>query len=129
MRCSILVFVLVAAPLFAQQSPVPEIRYRSVPDFLKLPADLYFGEVAGVAVNSKGDIFVFSRGNTTGPPTEPVPHNCWSSVQTANSYVRSATTCTRGLTRTRSRSIARTTSGLPIRARTWSLNSILRDAL
>ena len=43
------------------------IRYRSVPDFLKLPADLYFGEVAGVAVNSKGHIFVFSRGNTTGP--------------------------------------------------------------
>jgi DNA-binding beta-propeller fold protein YncE len=38
-----------------------------VPDFLKLPPDLYFGEVAGVAVNSKGHIFVFSRGNTTGP--------------------------------------------------------------
>ena len=47
--------------------PVPEIRYRSVPDFLKLPSDLYFGEVAGVAVNSKRHIFVFSRGNTTGP--------------------------------------------------------------
>jgi hypothetical protein len=57
----------VAASLFAQQSPVPEIRYRSVPDFLKLPPDLYFGEVAGVAVNSKGHVFVFSRGNTTGP--------------------------------------------------------------
>jgi DNA-binding beta-propeller fold protein YncE len=49
----------------AQQPP--EIRYKSVPDFLKLPADLYLGEVAGVAVNSKGHIFVFSRGNTTGP--------------------------------------------------------------
>src|SRR5450432_2206726 len=58
---------LVAASLFAQPSPVPEIRYRSVSDFLKLPADLYFGEVAGVAVNSKGHIFVFSRGNTSGP--------------------------------------------------------------
>src|SRR6266704_199004 len=57
----------VAASLFAQQSPVPEIRYRSVPDFLKLPADLYFGEVAGVAVNSKEHVFVFSRGNSTGP--------------------------------------------------------------
>ena len=49
------------------QTGVPEIQYRSVPDFLHLPADLYFGEVTGVAVNSKGHIFVFSRGNTTGP--------------------------------------------------------------
>jgi hypothetical protein len=67
MRWSLVFLFLVAASLFAQQSPVPEIRYRSVPDFFKLPADLYFGEVAGVAVNSKGYIFVFSRGNTTGP--------------------------------------------------------------
>ncbi|MGO9269128.1 MAG: peptidyl-alpha-hydroxyglycine alpha-amidating lyase family protein [Terriglobia bacterium] len=56
---------LLSVSLFAQQPP--EIRYRSVPDFLKLPPDLYFGEVAGVAVNSKGHVFVFSRGNTTGP--------------------------------------------------------------
>jgi DNA-binding beta-propeller fold protein YncE len=55
----------VAAPIHAQQPP--EIRYNSVPDFLKLPPDLYFGEVTGVAVNSKGHIFVFSRGSTTGP--------------------------------------------------------------
>ena len=67
MRCSILILFFVAASLFAQPSPVPEIRYRSVPDFLKLPTDLYFGEVTGVAVNSKGHVFVFSRGNTTGP--------------------------------------------------------------
>ncbi len=46
---------------------VPEIRYRSVPDFLKMPADLYLGEVSGVALNSKGHVFVLSRGNTTGP--------------------------------------------------------------
>ena len=59
MRWSFLFLFLVAASLLAQQSPVPEIRYRSVPDFLKLPPDLYFGEVAGVAVNSKGHIFVF----------------------------------------------------------------------
>src|SRR6202140_4813194 len=54
-----------AGPLFAQQPP--EIRYTSVPDFLKLPPDIYFGEVAGVAVNSKGHVFVFSRGNVSGP--------------------------------------------------------------
>jgi hypothetical protein len=52
---------------FAQQSSVPAIPYKSAPDFLKLPPDLYLGEVAGVAVNSKGHIFVFSRGNSSGP--------------------------------------------------------------
>jgi DNA-binding beta-propeller fold protein YncE len=59
--------LFLAASAFAQQATAPEIRYRSVPDFLKLPADLYFGEVSGVAVNSKGHVFVLSRGNTTGP--------------------------------------------------------------
>ncbi len=49
------------------QQTVPEIPFESTPNFLKLPADLYLGEVAGVAVNSKGRVFVFSRGNTTGP--------------------------------------------------------------
>jgi len=33
----------------------------------KLPSDVYLGEVAGVAVNSKGHFFVFSLGNSTGP--------------------------------------------------------------
>ncbi len=64
-RLILVLLVLVGGSLSAQQPP--EIRYQSVPDFLKLPADLYFGEVAGVAVNSKGHVFVFSRGNTTGP--------------------------------------------------------------
>src|ERR1700732_1944082 len=68
MRLAVLVsFFALTTSLFAQQSQVPEIRYRSVPDFLKLPADLHLGEAVGVAVNSKGHIFVFSRGNTTGP--------------------------------------------------------------
>jgi sugar lactone lactonase YvrE len=66
MTASLLV-ALALCSLSAQQTPVPEIPFRSVPDFLQLPPDLYFGEVAGVAVNSKGHIFVFSRGNTTGP--------------------------------------------------------------
>lgn len=64
----VLLFVLfffTASSLLAQQPP--EIRYTSVPDFLKLPPDTYFGEVAGVAVNSKGHVFVFSRGNSIGP--------------------------------------------------------------
>ncbi|MBV8095959.1 MAG: hypothetical protein JO110_22560, partial [Acetobacteraceae bacterium] len=46
---------------------VPEIPFDSVPEPLKLPPDLYFGEVAGVAVNSQGHVFAFSRGNSRGP--------------------------------------------------------------
>src|SRR5499427_1263645 len=52
---------------FGMQAPVPEIPFDSVPNFFKLPPDLHLGEASGVAVNSKGHIFIFSRGNTTGP--------------------------------------------------------------
>lgn len=65
-RVLIVSILFLAAPLFAQPAP-QEIPFRSVADFLKLPDDLYLGEVTGVAVNSKGHVFVFSRGNTTGP--------------------------------------------------------------
>src|ERR1700688_2638793 len=60
--------VFMAAPLamLAQQA-APEIPFTSVPNLLKLPKDLYLGEASGVAVNSKGHIFVFSRANPTGP--------------------------------------------------------------
>jgi NHL repeat len=44
----------------------PEIRVDAV-DFLKLPKDMYVGEIAGVAVNKQGHVFVFQRGNTSGP--------------------------------------------------------------
>jgi hypothetical protein len=67
----LLLFLSLTCVLFAQQpqSPqgVPQIQFQSVPDFLKLPPDLYLGEATGVAANSKGHIFVLSRGNTTGP--------------------------------------------------------------
>src|SRR6267142_2354974 len=43
------------------------IQFDSVPDPLKLPHDLHFGEVTGVAVNSRGHVFGLSRGNTSGP--------------------------------------------------------------
>src|ERR1041385_8327779 len=65
-RFSIGLFLLLGPGAFAQQ-PVPEIPFDSVPNLLKLPQDLYLGEATGVAVNSKGHIFVFSRGSTTGP--------------------------------------------------------------
>ncbi|HKU24332.1 MAG TPA: peptidyl-alpha-hydroxyglycine alpha-amidating lyase family protein [Candidatus Sulfotelmatobacter sp.] len=66
-RIQVLLFVYLSSLLFAQQPQVPGIQFQSVPDLLKFPADLYLGEAAGVAVNSKGHIFVFSRGNSTGP--------------------------------------------------------------
>ena len=50
---------------FAQATPI--ISYESVPNPLHLPPNMYFGEVSGVAVNSKGHVFVLSRGNTSGP--------------------------------------------------------------
>lgn len=50
---------------FAQT--VPELPFESVPNPLKLPNDVHFGEIAGVAVNSSGHVFVFSRGNSVGP--------------------------------------------------------------
>lgn len=66
-RSIFLLLLSLSGSLLAQSKPVPEIPYRSVPGFLKLPPDLHLGEVAGVAVNSKRHLFVFSRGNTTGP--------------------------------------------------------------
>ena len=58
-------FLFAPLALFAQGAP--DIPFDSVPNILKLPPNLYLGEVSGVAVNSRGHIFVFSRGNTTGP--------------------------------------------------------------
>src|SRR5678815_1015402 len=47
------------------QNPAPEITFDSNADFLKMPANTFLGEVAGVATNSKGNIFVYTR---TGHP-------------------------------------------------------------
>jgi DNA-binding beta-propeller fold protein YncE len=46
-----------AAVAFAQ----PEINFDSTPNFLKLPDKIYLGEAAGVATNSKGHVYVFTR--------------------------------------------------------------------
>ncbi|MDO8677695.1 MAG: peptidyl-alpha-hydroxyglycine alpha-amidating lyase family protein [Acidobacteriota bacterium] len=55
------------APVASQTPAVPELPFESVPDPLTLPSDMHFGEIAGVAVNAKGHVFVFSRGNSVGP--------------------------------------------------------------
>jgi len=65
---SLLAFACFGAAAFAQSgAKVPEIPFDSSVDFLKLPENLHLGEPSGVAVNSKNHIFVFNRGNTTGP--------------------------------------------------------------
>src|SRR5260370_42020796 len=65
MKCSLVgLLVLLASPAFAQDA-VPQIPFDAS-DPLRLPKDLYLCEGTGVAVNSKGNIFVLSRGSTTG---------------------------------------------------------------
>ena len=54
-----------AAP--TMQHP-PEIAFDSVPDFLKLPVNMHLGEASAVTVNSRGQIFVFSRGGSSVGP-------------------------------------------------------------
>lgn len=49
----------------AKAQNVPEIPYKSVPNLLKLPQNLYLGEGIGVATNSKGHIFVYTRSGET----------------------------------------------------------------
>src|ERR1700730_15403956 len=54
-------------PSILAQQAVHSIAFDSVPNPLRLPANMYFGEVSGVSVNSKGHVFVLSRANTSGP--------------------------------------------------------------
>ena len=116
-RWLMLLLVSLAPVAVCAQTPVAEIKVDANVDFLKPPPDLHFGEVSGVAVNSKGHVFVFSRGSTTGP-AYGAQRSFWSSAVTGNSSVRSARTSTHGRMRTRCGSIKTTTSGLSTKART-----------
>src|SRR6516164_35806 len=60
---TLLAALLSGIPLAAQS--VADISFDSA-DILKPPANVHLGEVGGVATNSKGDIFVYTR---TGHPT------------------------------------------------------------
>ncbi len=63
----LLSILVLALPALTQQT-VPALEFTSVPNYPNLPPGMNFGEVAGVAVNSKGHVFVFSRSNSaTGP--------------------------------------------------------------
>jgi len=56
---------LACGGVLAGQTAVPELPFDADADLLKMPADIYVGEVAGVGTNSKGQIFVYTR---TGHP-------------------------------------------------------------
>jgi len=76
-KTCLFVAILSAMPMFAQNltpgalaarakaQNVTEIPYESVPNLLKMPANLYLGEGIGVATNSKGHIFVYTRSQRT----------------------------------------------------------------
>src|SRR5256885_16518762 len=70
--CSTIVAAVVLAgapPLLAQSKAkatnVPEIPYESVANFFKMPPNIFFGEGIGVATNSKGHVFVYTRSGDT----------------------------------------------------------------
>jgi hypothetical protein len=44
------------------EATAPNLNYQAVPNFFKSPPGDYMGETQGVATNSKGDIFVYFRG-------------------------------------------------------------------
>src|SRR5580765_1749946 len=55
MICYCLIALLLAPTLFADS-------YRLDPTFPQLPKTVKLAEVSGVAINSKGDVFIFHRG-------------------------------------------------------------------
>jgi DNA-binding beta-propeller fold protein YncE len=47
----------------APASPAPQLRFHVDEDFFKLPDNIWPSEAVGVALNSKGHIFLLNRGN------------------------------------------------------------------
>ena len=126
MRQIAFALILTSTAALAQQQPSPQtaptIPFDSVPDFLKLPPDVYLGEAAGVAVNSKGHVFVFSRGNNERSGLwRRRRRNCSNSTPTAISCARSAAISTPGRSPIPCASTRTTISGPSTRARTWSI--------
>jgi DNA-binding beta-propeller fold protein YncE len=66
MEIYLLAMLVLLTPFASAQQSVPQMKFESVPNFFRLPPGTNFGEVTGIAVNSKGDVFVFSRSGNTG---------------------------------------------------------------
>ena len=94
MACCLFAAAVLAGSALAQAKAkaqnVPENPYESFPNYLKMMPGLYMGEAMGMATNSKGHLFVYTRSATTA----------------SNSPARSAP-------------IPRTTSGWSTKAPTW----------
>src|SRR5712692_4074244 len=54
-------FLIVATAASLWGQAIPEIPYDSPANLLKLPEHIHMGEAVGVATNSKGNIFVYTR--------------------------------------------------------------------
>jgi hypothetical protein len=67
--CVAALTLLCAASSFGQSKAkaqnVPLIQYDVVPGFIKMPPGIYLGEGIGVATNSKGHVFVYTRSQRT----------------------------------------------------------------
>lgn len=66
----LLALLLAAIPAGAQEAAdapkpakAPDLSFHVVPDFFKIPTDMIMAEAVGVAINSKGHIFILNRGN------------------------------------------------------------------
>src|SRR5687767_6413983 len=65
-KVALLIALISVGSSLSAQLRISEIPFDSAPDVLKgLPDDIYIGEAVGVATNSKGNLYVFTR---TGSP-------------------------------------------------------------
>ena len=141
MRRSLHLVLLLAVVLgigssLGAQLQIREIPFESAADVLKgLPDDVYIGEAAGVATNSQGHLFVYTR---TGSPqltlgTERHFHRGAGGAVSSNSTNRagicasSARVFMGSSSRTRFASMRRTTSGPSTRGPARSSSSTRRD--
>lgn len=58
---ALIAVVASAQPAGSQAPSAPDLGYVPAPDFFQLPPGANFGAVSGVAINSKGHIFVLNR--------------------------------------------------------------------
>ena len=96
-----------------------QIQFDSVADFPKLPDGMNFGEVPGVAVNSKGHVFVFTRSNSAnGPAYAPAAAQLLEFAAEGDFCAKSARVFMPGRSPTAYASTRTTISGPSTRART-----------
>jgi hypothetical protein len=100
------------------QQTVPEIPFDADINYLKLPPDMNLGEASGVAVNSRGQIAVFTRSNSAGGPAYAATASQLLLFDAADASSRKSARLHAWSTRMTSASTRTTTSGPSTRART-----------